>query len=187
MKLNIFFRYVCLLMFFISASANAQINDDFNRWTARYIYGNYSQVTTAGTWSVTRGNVYPTGGNGMTVPGYVELQTQTSTDLAGTLITPAIAKGGAKSVTITAAVRPANINYVENTRVLLEKSINGQAWEAVGSFNIITPKSLEIVTNVITVNDYSDNLRFRISRTSGKSLFVDKVIVNHSFIVSSNN
>lgn len=187
MKLNIFFRYVCLLMFFISASANAQINDDFNRWTARYIYGNYSQVTTAGTWSVTRGNVYPTGGNGMTVPGYVELQTQTSTDLAGTLITPTIAKGGAKSVTITAAVRPANINFVENTRVLLEKSINGQAWEAVGSFNIVTPKSLEIVTNVITVNDYSDNLRFRISRTSGKSLFVDKVIVNHSFIVSSNN
>lgn len=187
MKLNIFFRYVCLLMFFISASANAQINDDFNRWTARYSYGNYSQVTTAGTWSVTRGNVYPTGGNGMAVPGYVELQTQTSTYLAGTLITPTIAKGGVKSVTITAAVRPANINYVENTRVLLEKSINGQAWEAVGSFNIVTPKSLQIVTNVITVNDYSDNLRFRISRTSGKSLFVDKVIVNHSFTVSSDN
>ncbi|SEH47997.1 T9SS sorting signal type C domain-containing protein [Epilithonimonas hominis] len=187
MKLNIFFRYVCLLMFFISASANAQINDDFNRWTARYVYGNYSQVTTAGTWSVTRGNVYPTGGNGMTVPGYVELQTQTSTYLAGTLITPTIAKGGAKSVTITAAVRPANINYVENTRVLLEKSINGQAWEAVGSFNIVTPKSLEIVTNVITVNDYSDNLIFRISRTFGKSIFIDRVVVDHSFVLSSDN
>lgn len=187
MTINIFFKNLCLLLGLMTFSAKGQVVDDFNRWTPKYIFGNYSQSTTAGTWLMTQAKVYPAGGNGVVLPGYVELQTQSSTALAGTLVTPGIAKGGAKSITILAAVRPANINYTETTRVLVEKSINNGDWIALEAQNIITPQVLTVETLTFNVDDYSDNIRFRISRTSGKSLFLDRVVVNHSFVLSSSN
>lgn len=187
MKLNIFFKNCVFALLLVASFVKGQVAAEFSDWVPRYSIGNYTQNTPAGVWTITRGLVYPAGGNGMALPGYVDLATNTSTQPAGTLTTPSIAKGGAKAVTILAAVRPANIYYTETTRVLLEKSINGGAWTAVGTKNIITPKTLTVENFTIPVTDYSDNIRFRISRNTGKSIFLDRVVVEHSFVLSSDN
>lgn len=187
MKINILFKNLFLLLSFMTLAVKGQVVTEFSNWTARYAMGDYSQSSTAGTWFVTRTSVYPAGSASIPLNGYVELAASNSTEAAGTLITPTIAKGGAKSITILAAVRPANISYTESTRVLIEKSVNNGSWVSIGSHNIITPKTLTVETLMLPVNDYSDNLRFRISRTAGKSIFLDRVVVDHSFILSSNN
>lgn len=186
MKLNILFKSLVLSLSVITVMFKAQVAAEFNNWTARYSPGDYTQSTTAGTWTVTRGSIYPAGSSSIPLNGYVELATQTSTEAAGTLVTPSIPKGGAKSITILAAVRPANISYTEITKILIEKSINNGTWTAISTYDVVTPKTLTVETFTIPVTDYSDNLRFRISRTSGKTIFLDRVVVNPSFVLSSN-
>ncbi|MBV6879070.1 T9SS type A sorting domain-containing protein [Epilithonimonas ginsengisoli] len=186
MKINILFKSVFLIMFLMAITMKAQVVvAEFNNWTAKYAVGNYTQVSTAGVWNMTRASVYPAGSASISLNGYVELAISKSTEVAGTLTTPTIAKGGARSITVLVAVRPININYTETTRVLVEKSINNGSWTSVGSYNVITPKTLTVENFTIPVNDYSDNIKFRISRTSGKSIFLDRVVVNHSFVLSS--
>lgn len=188
MKTNIYIKNLLIWAVFFSAFLKAQVAAEFNNWTARYAIGNYSQATTVGTWYVTRGNIYPKGGNGVAISsGYVELATSSSTAAAGTLTTPAIPKGGAKTITIKAAVRPANINYAEYTTVLVEKSVAGGAWISLGTKRILTPKTLTIENLTYTVNDSSNDIKFRISRTAGKSIFLDRVLVDHSFNLFADN
>lgn len=187
MKINIFFKSIFIVTFLMGSIMKAQAVAEFNNWTARYTMGNYSQSTAVGVWNMTRASIYPAGSASMALNGYVELAASTSEEAAGTITTSNIAVGGAKSITVSAAVRPANINYTEVTRVLVEKSIDNGIWTAVGSSNVITPKTLTVETFTLPVNDYSDNLKFRISRTSGKSIFLDKVVVSHSFLLSSDN
>jgi len=186
---NIFFRYLGLLILFFSNVTNAQIAEEFNKWTFRYEYGNYSQTTTAGVWNMTKAAVYPTAGNGITLPGFVELRlpsSSTSTDY-GSLTTPNIAKGGAKSVYIVAAVRAANVNYTELTKFTLQKSINEGAWQDVQQLSITTTPTFVVNTFTVNINDFSDNIKLRIINQSGKPLFIDKFVLGHSFVLSSNS
>lgn len=183
MKSNILFRNLLLLVSLVTLMVKGQIADNFTGWTPRYSFGNYSQSTSAGTWSMSQVKVYPAGGNGVDIPGYVELY-QNGT---GTITTPSIAKGGAKSVTLNLAVRPANINYTETSKYVVEKSIGGQGWIEIGEYSIITPKTVTVVSQVVQVNDFSDAIRFRVATRSGKSIFLDRLVVNHSFVLSSNN
>lgn len=187
MKINIFFKSFIFVIVCFASSVKSQVMTEFNNWAAKYSLGNYTQSTPAGIWSMTRARVYPAGGNGMSLPGYVELATNESSNPAGTLVTPSISKGGAKNISIRVAVRPANINYIETTRVLVEKSVNNGPWISLGTQNITTSKTLTNVDIDFPVNDYSNDLRFRVSRTTGKSLFVDKLVVDHSFNLSSDN
>ncbi|UQB67441.1 T9SS type A sorting domain-containing protein [Epilithonimonas zeae] len=181
-------KTIAIVFFMLCSSlSSAQVADTFSSWTARYVVANYSQTTPAGVWNITRGTIYPAGAAPMPLPGYIELASNTTTELAGTLTTPNISKGGAKSITALVAVRPGNINYTETTRVLIEKSVNGSSWQSVGTYNIITPKTLTVETITFPVNDFSDNLIFRISRTLGKSIFIDRVVVDHSLVLSSDN
>ncbi|PZU84851.1 MAG: hypothetical protein DI529_10845, partial [Chryseobacterium sp.] len=178
-----------MISFFLGFTANGQIAEEFNKWTFRYEYGNYSQTTTYGVWNVEKAAVYPNAGNGISLPGFIELRlpsTTTSTDY-GSVTTPNIAKGGARSAYIVAAVRPANVTYTELTRFSLQKSINGGAWQTIQQMSIATTSTLVAHSFTVPVNDFSDNIRFRIINQSGKPLFLDKFAVNHSFVVSSNN
>lgn len=188
MTINIFFKNLLATVFVLLFwnIGNAQVAEEFTSWSPRGAYGSYTQNTSAGTWSMTRAIVVRNPSTAIPFSGYVELQTPNASSDEGQLTTPALAKGGARSVSVTLAVRAANINYTENTAVLLEKTTNNIDWIAVGSQNILTPKNFTPSTLTYQVNDYSDNLRFRISRTSGKSIYIDRVVVNHSFVLSSN-
>lgn len=189
MTINIFFKKILASVFVLLLwnIGKAQIAEEFAAWTPRGQYGSYTQNTSAGPWSMTRAIVVRNPSVAIPFSGYIELQTPSGSSDEGQLTTPALAKGGAKSVSVILAVRSANINYTENTAVLLEKSTNNIDWVAVGSQNVVTPKNFTPVTLTYQVNDYSDNIRFRISRTSGKSIFIDRFLVNHSFVLSSNN
>ncbi len=162
---------------------SAQVEDGFTSWTARSSYGNYIQNTTAGVWSMTNGRVYKGSTNGLPYQGFVELVAVSSNyPDGGMLVTPIIADGGAKSIEVAALIRNTS-TFVG--KIDVQKSVDGTNWTLLTTLTLNTNVS---TNNVIPVDDYRDNLRFRIVSVSKQnSTLIDVVKVNHSFVLSSDN
>ncbi|GGG67192.1 T9SS type A sorting domain-containing protein [Epilithonimonas arachidiradicis] len=168
--------------------ASAQINDGFTTgWTRRFDFGDYNQTTSAGVWTITNSRISPTTAVGVS-KGFIELAKVNSSDLTnksgGTLVIPTITKGGAKSIELSIMRRTTTLTGYFG-RINVQKSVNGGDWQTLQTLSIDT----DVSTNfVVPVNDYSDNLSFRIvSTSSANTTLVDIVKVNHSFILGSDN
>lgn len=162
---------------------SAQVEDGFTSWTARSSYGNYIQNTTSGVWSMINGRVYKGSTNGLPYQGFVELVAVSSNyPDGGMLVTPIIADGGAKSIEVAALIRNTS-TFVG--KIDVQKSVDGTNWTLLTTLTLNTNVS---TNNVIPVDDYRDNLRFRIVSVSKQnSTLIDVVKVNHSFVLSSDN
>jgi len=164
----------------------AQVNDDFTGWASR-ANGNYNISVPAGNWILTNCSINKSVTGTIPVPGTIELakvNTSAFTDKnGGTLTTPTILKGGASSITVNLLRRTSSVTGYY-AQVDVQKSTDGANWI---SLQTITSDTSVSTPYVIPVNDYSDNLRFRIVSISKlNSSIVDVVKVSHSFILSSN-
>ena len=170
-----------------AAQIYSQIEDGFTNWASR-VNGNYTITTTAGSWVLTNASVNKSVTGTIPVAGTIELAKVNTTAFpdknGGALITPVIAKGGAQDVTIN-LLRRTSSSVGLSAKVEVQKSTDGVNWELLQT---LTSDSNVSTAFVVPVNDYSDNLRFRILSVSQlNSSIIDIVKVSHSFILSANN
>ena len=189
MKTNIFFKNIILILLLFAMSVNGQIADGFNTWIPRLYTGNWTQNTASGTWGVNTGKINPTGSsNGVGTSGYVFLEKTIGAVEGGKIITPVIGLGGAKSIQVRARVEVKSDVKNIPSPFKIQKSINNGPWTDVANFSTT---SINGVAFNAAVNDFNDNLRLRLYNSTGddthRSLFVFDVIVNHSFVLSSDN
>ena len=189
MKSNILFKNTFLVFVLFAMMVNGQIAEGFNTWTPRLYTGNWTQNTPKGSWTVNTGKINPTGsGNGIGSDGYIFLEKDNGSVEGGKITTPNIGLGGVKSVQIRARVEVKSEVKNIPSPFKLQKSVDDGPWVDVANFS--TTSIYGAAFNA-TVNDFNDNVKLRIYNSTGdathRSLFVFDVIVNHSFVLSSDN
>lgn len=180
-KLFVFIA-ICLL-----SISYAQVTDGFSTWTKRS-YGDYIVNVSSGSWTLTNSAVIKSASNIPSLNGAVELAKVNTSSLSdkngGTLTTPIILKGGANSIDVSLLRRDTTLNgYFAQVNV--QKSTDGINWV---SLQTLTVDSSTPTKFNIPVNDFGDNLQFKIiSLSRVNSSLISEVVVNHSFILESDN
>ena len=183
--LNNFRTYLFTGGLLICSFSQAQVVDGFTSWTQRNQNGDYTQSTTAGTWSMIDSRVFRTTTGGLPYNGLVEISKRaTDSSEGGIFSTPVIAKGGASSIEVSILMR-SNVAQRLEAIVEVQKSVDGLTWETLETLKTASSTSS---INLINVNDSRDNLRFRfVSKSIYNPVIVDYVKVNHLFNIASSN
>jgi len=185
--LQLFKKSIIAFGVIIASQVYCQVEDGFTSWSSR-INGNHTISVASGTWTLTNSSINKGITGTIPVAGTVELakvNTSAFPDKSGgTLTTPVIAKGGAQNITVN-LLRRTSSSTGYYAQVEVYKSIDGINWDLLQT---LTSDSNVSTPFIIPVNDYSDNLRFRIGSVSRlNSSIIDIVKVNHSFILESDN
>ncbi len=159
------------------------ITDGFGTWTRQINYGNFTQSTPSGIWEVTSARINNGGISNPPINGYIELRAYNNSpnNIGGSIVTPIIEKGGAKSIEVGFYIR----TIASTATIEVQKSVNGSEWQTLQQIKI-RDNNTPIFT--VPVNDNSDNLRFRIiSVNIGATSLIDYVRVRHSYNLSVDN
>jgi len=160
--------FICFVLLLITSViiADTIIIENFQSWTSRGSYGDYTQADTYGTWTMTQCIVAPTGSaSGIGSKGYVQLK-----GTSGILELPVVNSCGMFTVYIRAGG--------SNRTIKLQKKIGvGGSWTDVITFDAIGTTTVE---KSVEINESSSEVYLRLVSPSSTIYAYDIFVTNYS-------